>query len=174
VRYVERSVPQRLQPFVECVWTVSARVSSRAPERIVPDGCPEIIVHLGDVFARHVDARWLGAAARRDLVARLVEARPVQGRLDAAIAWLGRHGKPAPVLALSMSATALIVRARGQIRIDDIAAQLGCTRRQLERSFARDLGLGPKVYARIVRLNTVLARLDESERPAAVDASVAR
>ncbi|HMI89073.1 MAG TPA: DUF6597 domain-containing transcriptional factor [Polyangiaceae bacterium] len=229
MRYVERPVPRRLEPFVECVWTVWARASTRAPERIVPDGCPEIIVHLGDPFARRIDARWrpqprvflagtltrpwmvrsgrrvltvglrfraagfpalfgrslaktadreiplaslLGAAARRDLVTRLVEARPGQRRLDAAIAWLDRHGKPAPVAALSMSATAMIVRARGQLRVDDIAAKLGCTRRQLERSFARDLGLGPKVYARIVRLNTVLARLDECERPAAVDVAL--
>ena len=35
--------------------------------------------------------------------------------------------------------------------------------------FARDLGIRPKVYARIVRLNAVLATLDDAERARAVD-----
>lgn len=39
----------------------------------------------------------------------------------------------------------------------------------MERAFARDLGIRPKVYARIVRLNAVLATLDDAERPRAVD-----
>ena len=57
----------------------------------------------------------------------------------------------------------------GRARIDDVARSLGWSRRRIERAFARDLGIRPKVYARIVRLNTVLATLDDAERPRAVD-----
>jgi len=39
----------------------------------------------------------------------------------------------------------------------------------MQRVFARDLGISPKLYARIVRLNAVLATLDETERARAVD-----
>jgi transcriptional regulator GlxA family with amidase domain len=53
-----------------------------------------------------------------------------------------------------------------------LARRLDVSRRQLERSFLRDLGIGPKMYARIVRLNTVLARLDEVERASAVDVAL--
>lgn len=88
LRYVERRPRAELGPHLECLWEVSSSrplfASGRAPERVVPDGCPEVIVHLGD-------------------------------------------------------------------------------------RFARDLGIGPKLYARIVRLNAVLATLDDAERAKAVD-----
>lgn len=51
----------------------------------------------------------------------------------------------------------------------DVARRLGWSRRRLERLFARDVGIPPKLYARIVRLNAVLATLEEPERPQAVD-----
>ena len=66
-------------------------------------------------------------------------------------------------------AVALIREGGGQARIDDVARSLGWSRRRIERAFARDLGIRPKVYARIVRLNAVLATLDDAERPRAVD-----
>ena len=66
LKYRERRPAAALRPYVECVWTISGpRVSARrAPERVVPDGCPELIVHLGDPFARWI-ARTLGRAAAR-------------------------------------------------------------------------------------------------------------
>ena len=226
MRYLERIVPARLTPFVECVWTVWARRASDAPERIVPDGCPEIIVHLGDPFARRIGRRWrrqpraflagtltrpwmvksgpsaltvglrfrpagftalfggslaatadrevpladlLGTVAQRELIARLARARSAARRLDAAAAWLLEHTKPDAVPTPSDRAVALIVKTGGRAKIDDIARRVACTRRQLERSFARDLGIAPKIYARIVRLSYVLARVDEVERGSAVD-----
>ena len=61
LRYLEGPAPAGLGAIIECIWEVrDARVSTgRAPERIVPDGCPELIVHLGDVFARQVARRWI-------------------------------------------------------------------------------------------------------------------
>jgi AraC-like DNA-binding protein len=225
VKYLERAVSPRFAPFVECVWTAWDPRSRGVPERIVPDGCPELIVHLGDPFARRIGTRWqrqppaflagtltrpwmvksgpraltvgvrfrpagftalfggnlaaaadrevpmdgLLGAAGRDLVVRLRRARTAASRLDAAAAWLVEHGDPVASRTLSARAVAAIVKARGRTRIDELAERLECTRRQLERSFARDLGISPKMYARIVRLNAVLARLDQSERWAAVD-----
>jgi len=59
--YVERKPPPALAPFVECVWIVhdSARRRRRPPDRVLPDGCPEWIVHAGDPFERSVDGRWI-------------------------------------------------------------------------------------------------------------------
>jgi transcriptional regulator GlxA family with amidase domain len=42
----------------------------------------------------------------------------------------------------------------------------------LERVFVRDLGIRPKVYARIVRLSAVLATLDDADRASAVDVAL--
>jgi AraC-like DNA-binding protein len=57
--YVERQAPAALAPAIECVWSVSDRVvrASRPPDRVIPDGCPELIVHLADRYARVVDGR---------------------------------------------------------------------------------------------------------------------
>jgi AraC-like DNA-binding protein len=62
-----------------------------------------------------------------------------------------------------------ILRTRGRRRIDELAADLGIHRRRLERAFARDLGVRPKLFARIVRLNAAIATLDRMDGSRAVD-----
>ena len=227
--YVEKPAPGDLAPWVECLWSVRdvRPRASRAAERVVPDGCPELIVHLGDPFSRRVGARFraqprafvagtltrpwvlrpgarvstlsirfragalpaalgvslegtadreiplgtlVGTAVADGLVAALARARTTASRFLAAETWLRNH-----IAGLSGRASAagpavgLIRRSRGQARIDDVATALGWSRRRLQRAFARDLGIAPKVYARIVRLNAVLASLDAAERARAVD-----
>jgi AraC-like DNA-binding protein len=232
VKYRERRPPPALRPYVECVWAISgpASLRPRAPERVVPDGCPELIVHLGDPFARRIGGRWavqpraflagtlsrpwllragrrvdtvgirfragettgvlpLSMAGARDrelrlagivgracagaLVRSLRAARTESRRFAAAEEWVaGRLAAARLRRTTSAAAVALIREGRGQSRIDEVARSLGWSRRRLERVFARDLGIRPKVYARIVRLNAVLATLDDAERPRAVDAAL--
>lgn len=227
--YTERRSAAALKPHLECLWAVwdERPREGRRSERVVPDGCPELIVHLGDPFSRLLGRRWTrqprvflagtltrpwmlrpgrrvrtlgarfrpGAAAaffdlpmdsatdREVTLARLVgqtKARAFHRRLARARgreagwagveAWLlerlqggsGRSGAAKP-------AVDLVLRARGQVRIDELARRLGWGRRRLERAFARDLGIGPKLFSRIVRLNGVLATLGETERARAVD-----
>lgn len=60
--YVERRPGPRLQPYLECLWAVrdpTRARSARPPERIVPDGCPELIIHLADRFARRRSTGWV-------------------------------------------------------------------------------------------------------------------
>jgi AraC-like DNA-binding protein len=59
LHYVERLTPSAIAPAIECVWSVSDRVvrASRPPDRVIPDGCPELIVHLGDRYARVIAGR---------------------------------------------------------------------------------------------------------------------
>jgi AraC-like DNA-binding protein len=227
MKYRERRPPPALRPYVECVWTIHGPRVTRAPERVVPDGCPELIVHLGDPFARRIDGRWVvqpraflagtlsrpwllragrrvdtvgirfrageatgvlpvsmavasdrelaldgivGRAAARSLVRMLGSARTGTERFAAAERWLAaRLAEASPRRSVATRAVALIREGGGRGRIDDVARSLGWSRRRIERAFARDLGIRPKVYARIVRLNAVLATLDDAERPRAVD-----
>ena len=55
MHYRELAPAPHLQPFVRCYWALDADApSADAPaERILPDGCVEIIVNLADSFERH-------------------------------------------------------------------------------------------------------------------------
>ncbi len=227
MRYREHRPGPALQPYVECVWTISGARAARAPERVVPDGCPELIVHLGNPFARRTGGRWVvqprvflagtlsrpwllrpgprvdtvgirfragetrallpvpmaraadrelplarivGRGATAALVRSLRAARTPARRFAAAEEWLtARAAEARPRRATSTAAVALIREGGGRARIDAVARSLGWSRRRVERSFLRDLGIRPKVYARIVRLNAVLATLDDAQRARAVD-----
>ncbi|HEX7878370.1 MAG TPA: helix-turn-helix domain-containing protein, partial [Candidatus Eisenbacteria bacterium] len=74
---------------------------------------------------------------------------------------------------VTRTAVALLLQSRGRRRVDDVASRLAVPRRRLERLFARDLGIRPKLFARIARLNHALARLEREERDGAVDAALA-
>lgn len=229
LRYREHRPGPDLRRHVECLWSVSDSVarSDRSPERVLPDGCPELIVHLADPFARLVGRRWVvqpraflagtltqpwmlragrrvetlgirfrpgattavfslsmvdgrdrelrlaglvGAAAASALIEPVRRARTDGGRFVAIEGWLtARLGRTAPRRSTARAAVELILKTHGRKRIDDVARALGWGRRRIERAFARDLGIRPKLFARIVRLNAVLATLDEPERASAVD-----
>jgi AraC-like DNA-binding protein len=234
--YVEHRPRAELRAFVECLWIVSdARPRRRRePERVVPDGCPELIVHRGDPFAREVGGRWtpqprvflagtlsrpwrlraglrvftlgirfrpgavgdvlpvsLAGAADREVRLEPLLSAAVVGRLRRAVArargheavfaaaeaWLveRRAGRPRPrggkrtTPESARAAVAAFLESGGQARVEDVARGLGLTRRKLERVFARDVGLRPKLFARIVRLNAVLLRFEPEERSRVVD-----
>jgi methylphosphotriester-DNA--protein-cysteine methyltransferase len=112
----------------------------------------------------------VGAAAARALPNALRRAHTDEERVAATEQWLLRNRAAAPASRTSARQAVEMIRdARGQVRIDDVARALGWSRRRMERVFARELGVTPKLYARIVRLNAVLATLDEDERPRAID-----
>lgn len=105
LKYRERRPAPALRPFVECVWMISGpRVSSpRAAERVVPDGCPELIVHLGDPFARWTGGRWV-VQPRAFLAGTL--SRPWRLRAGRRVDTLGirfRAGETTGILPLSMA-----------------------------------------------------------------------
>src|SRR3954463_1454119 len=51
MRYREMPPPADLAAWVRCAWLFEAPAAGDAPERIVPDGRPELIVHAGAPFA---------------------------------------------------------------------------------------------------------------------------
>ena len=59
MRYCEISPRPPLNDFVECFWTLrdDGPSSSGAPERILPDGCVELILNFGERFSQHHDNR---------------------------------------------------------------------------------------------------------------------
>jgi AraC-like DNA-binding protein len=51
-----------------------------------------------------------------------------------------------------------IVSNQGRVRILDLASHAGLGLRQFERRFADDIGIGPKLYARIVRFEAAIQK----------------
>jgi AraC-like DNA-binding protein len=52
--YRETAPAPALRAYVRCYWTLVAVGTSGAPaQRVLPDGCVEIVVNLGDPFVRH-------------------------------------------------------------------------------------------------------------------------
>jgi len=54
VQYTEYAASPRVAPFVHCLWTLEGSVHDldALAQPILPDGRPELIVHLGDPFDR--------------------------------------------------------------------------------------------------------------------------
>ena len=54
--YRELTPSPRLQPYVRCYWTLRAPpVAGASPQRVLPDGCVEMIINVGARFRRHRD-----------------------------------------------------------------------------------------------------------------------
>src|SRR6185503_4409427 len=57
MRYSEIPPRPPLNEFVECFWTLDGDgpVPGASPDRILPDGCVELILNFGERFSQHVD-----------------------------------------------------------------------------------------------------------------------
>lgn len=54
MHYHEFRPAEQLAKFIKCFWVLEGPSSpSAGPERILPDGCTEIVFHIGDPFAQH-------------------------------------------------------------------------------------------------------------------------
>src|SRR6185436_12383775 len=90
-------------------------------------------------------------AVERVLLARLSFLRSIKGEDVAAARVRGAVG------ALRASS--------GAISLDALAGRLGAVLRTLERAFDERVGLGPKLLARVVRLQHLVATLDRAAVP---------
>ena len=55
MNYCEIKPQPPLSSFVECFWTLQSDVPSPQPERILPDGCVELILNFGAQFSQYDD-----------------------------------------------------------------------------------------------------------------------
>ncbi|MEX2151949.1 MAG: helix-turn-helix domain-containing protein [Gemmatimonadaceae bacterium] len=57
LEYAEVRVPFSLTQHVRAIWRLRGRATSDAPQPIVPDGCVEIVLNLGDPALEHRNGR---------------------------------------------------------------------------------------------------------------------
>ncbi len=207
VRYREHIPCVRLQPFVECLWSIAGDgdPSDVDAGMILPDGCVEVVVSAADPVQRAGDGArlsrfvvgpmrtWTRVAYGRavdlvgirirpgagsallgtppvELAERILNVEDLDARLDRELgSVLETRGGDAERFAaierllmgrmecrfeqdpLVASAVARVERSRGRVSVGALASEFGLSARQLERRFARSVGLGPKHLCRIMR-----------------------
>lgn len=55
MRYREFHPQSPLKSVIECLWTLESETPSPQPEKILPDGCLELILNFGARFIQHLD-----------------------------------------------------------------------------------------------------------------------
>jgi len=221
MRYREYHPKAPLNTVVECLWTLESEPQDPAPrtERILPDGCAELILNFDAPFLQHSeDVTRLqpqtfvaGQLTRPLLIAptgqvQLIGIRFHPGgttafirlpmhELTDEVVELGAFAKSLEssllvscadipsvnqkVIALEKVLTKLLIKNRsdlrslriagrivassGMIPIETLAVDAGISCRQLERRFLAEVGLGPKLFSRILRFQQVFRAVDANE-----------
>jgi AraC-like DNA-binding protein len=112
---------------------------------------------LREVSGRFVDLELIFPSAR-PLRERLAEASNDGQRIRALEEWLSAMACPAPRRHVD-ALVGTILDSGGRVSIDALVARAGTSLRQLERQFREDVGLSPKTFSRIVRLQAALRRV---------------
>jgi AraC-like DNA-binding protein len=149
VRYRELPPPLPLAPYVECFWEVEALGEAH---RVVPDGCMDILFHLGDGRARVVGPMTGPALVEADGISRTtgVRFRPgvAPGLLGFAASEL-RDAEASVVEALGAEGRTL------DQRLADADGNLGVVRQALcdaVEGWLRVAPRGPRAVARAIAL----------------------
>jgi AraC-like DNA-binding protein len=112
---------------------------------------------LQEVSGRFLDLDLIFPSVRR-LCERLADASSDVERIRALADWLTAMACPPPRRHVEAAVTT-ILQSGGRVSIDSLAARAGTSLRQLERQFQDDVGLTPKTFSRIVRLQSALRRV---------------
>lgn len=93
---------------------------------------------------------------------RLADCLTLEERISVANQFLLRRALVAPIRdGISAAATDILRRARGT-RVADMAGRAGMGLRQFERRFVQQVGVSPKLFARIARFEAALDRMARS------------
>jgi AraC-like DNA-binding protein len=108
-----------------------------------------------------VELRDLVGAAAEELVERCREAASPAARFRLAAAWLaGRVGDALPVEPAVAWAAGRIEARHGDVPIAELRSETGLSKARLVAAFREQIGVSPKVFARIVRFRRALAMVE--------------
>lgn len=131
-------------------------------------GCP-----LHESTSRLVDLNDLVGRAANELVQRCATLRRAEDRVRCAVRWLsGRVACSRGLDPLVAWSAARIEQSHGNVAISLLRQQTGLSKKRLIQGFREQIGVRPKVYARIIRLRRALTLLHEGGRSPA-DVAVA-
>jgi AraC-like DNA-binding protein len=149
MRYREIPPGKLLAPFIECFWTLEGEPdpAESTPERILPDGCVEIILSFGDRFTEIDEGSDEKLQPSRFLVGQMT--RPVIIKPTGAVRLIGIRFHPGgtfPFLAIPMEETT------------DRIIELGAIAADLEREFKAASAAAASLDLKIVAIEQMLAK----------------
>jgi AraC-like DNA-binding protein len=118
-------------------------------------GCPQHVFADAIPDVEALEMPWLSTAMRRAQEAESAQAA-IACLEGALLRQLPLRARRDPRVGAALAA---IEEAGGDVRVETVAAQAGAGRRHLERLFRDEVGLGPKVFARLVRFQAAAARV---------------
>jgi AraC-like DNA-binding protein len=117
---------------------------------------------LSETSGRVVDLADLVGRAASELAERCDQARSAEARLRRAAAWLSEHTLRARALDPRIAwAAARIEATHGSVAIAHLQDQTGLSRKRFVAAFREQIGVAPKIYARIMRFRRALRLLHE-------------
>jgi AraC-like DNA-binding protein len=129
---------------------------------------------LSEVAAGVVDLEDLWRDRAREWSERVALARDMAARVrfveEALLSLLRENGRTDPAVDRGLQ---LIEASGGQIRVAQLAAELGVSSRHLTRQFQRAVGLSPKEFGRISRFLRALELLGDGNRRSLMDVALA-
>jgi AraC-like DNA-binding protein len=211
-----------LAQFIKCYWTLEAEKDAKPEkQRIVPDGCMEMIFHYGDLYRQYkpdgssiiqpkcfvfgqitqpLDIEPTGQTGifavrfmpngfepftdfalhkmenravpltelfENDGIAlenEVLNARHNDDRAKIVEAFFEKLISDSKVIdRVTKSSVSKILELKGQLSIEALADNLNIHRRQLERKFASTIGVSPKQFSKIVRIQSVVTTLLENK-----------
>ncbi|HEY3501125.1 MAG TPA: helix-turn-helix transcriptional regulator [Polyangiaceae bacterium] len=148
---------------------VQARPGTLFGVRFLPGAAAAYVSEAANAFVdERIDLADVTARAASNLAERVATAPHRRAREGVIIQFLldAASRLRAPDVRVRRAAS-LIARARGDIAMREVAAAANVGERQLERLFHSHVGIAPKHYARIARLEHACRLLAESPRPQA-------
>ena len=114
---------------------------------------PALELTNADFDGEEVLGRGIG-----ELYARLGEVSAFHDRVRVADGWLSALPTSGASLSAITRVAMAVLQARGSVRINELARRTGLGVRQFERRFQHEIGVSPKLYARIIRFEAALQR----------------
>ena len=154
MRYSEIKPRPPLSRFVECFWTLEGEEQSPQPERILPDGCIELILNFGAKFSQHCDDKR-SLQPRNFLVGQMTGPILISPTGPVELVGIRFHpGGTLPFLRLPLE------------QVTDEIVELGSLSRKLERELldavSESSSLAQKIAAVEVFLTRCVANLEHS------------
>ena len=124
-----------------------------------PTGLQRLFSLPGNVIVNeHYQADAVLGAAMRCLHLQLAEAKSFHERVRIADAYFGKRIPCVHDRCTVDAAVREIISKQGCVRIPELAGHTGFGLRQFERRFVHDLGISPKLYARIIRFEAAMRK----------------